>query len=247
MKKTNKILVIVVLIGFMLVNLGNKTTVAVGEPDLLKIASVLQDENILINEWSLHAREKMEMLDKVKEIKDYTEELKQQFPDWDWSEQSKEGHFEAVAIFEHGSETETIKILSTPIKGHFQTYVIYEVKGQGWDQKAEESFSKRMTNRITDIFRGNATTFSCIKGEFNDKIDKTLPLEIKHLLAVFKAKEVEALEEDAFISSSAYSTMFSESVEAGEKEINLQLGIRNQGMGGKTTIVVGTPIITIEY
>ena len=70
---------------------------------------------------------------------------------------------------------------------------------------------------------------------------------MKHLLAVFKAKEVEALKEDAFISSSAYSTMFSESVEAGEKEMNVQLGIRNQGMGGKTTIVVGTPIITIEY
>ena len=67
----------------------------------------------------------------------------------------------------------------------------------------------------------------CIKGEFNDKIDKTLPLEMKHLLAVFKAKEVEALKEDAFISSSAYSTMFSESVEAGEKEMNVQLGIRS--------------------
>lgn len=246
MKKTKKILAIVVLIGFMLVNLGNKTTVAVGELDLLKIASVLQDENILITEWSLHAREKMEMLDKV-EIKDYTKELKQQFPNWEWSVQTSKGHSEAVAVLKHGSETETIKILSTPIKDHFQTYVIYEVKGQGWDQKAEESLSKRMTDRITDIFRGNATTFSCIKGEFNDKIDKTLPLEIKHLLAVFKAKEVEALKEDAFIASSAYSTMFSESVEAGEKEMNVQLGIRNQGMGGKTTIVVGTPIITIEY
>lgn len=242
-----RILVIVVLIGFMLVNLGNKTTVADGELDLLKIASVLQDENILISEWSLHAREKMEMLNKVKEIKDYTEELKQQFSDWEWSVQSSDGHFEAVAVLKRKSEMETIKILSTPIKDQYQTYVIYEVKGQGWDQKTEESVSKRTGNRITDIFRGKATTFSCIKGEFNDKIDKTLPLEIKHLLSAFKAKEVEALKEDAFISSSAYSTMFSEFVEAGEKEINLQLGIRNQGLGGKTTIVVGTPIITIEY
>ncbi|MED3549397.1 YwmB family TATA-box binding protein [Cytobacillus praedii] len=246
MKKTKKIFAIVVLIGFMLVNLGNKTTVADGELDLLKIASVLQDENILISEWSLHAREKMEMLDEA-EIKKYTEELQQQFPNWEWSVQSSVGHSEAVAVLKHESKTETIKILSTPIKDQYQTYVIYEVKGQGWNQKVEENLPNRIADRITDIFRGNATTFSCIKGEFNDKIDKTLPLEIKHLLAVFKAKEVEALKEDAFISSSAYSTMFSESVEAGEKEMNVQLGIRNQGMGGKTTIVVGTPIITIEY
>lgn len=247
MKKTKKILIIVVFIGFILANVGNKTTVADGELDLLKIASALQDENILITEWSLHAREKMEMLDKVEKIKDYTEELKQRFPDWEWSVQASEGHLEAVAVLNHGSETETIKILSTPIKDQFQTYVIYEAKGQGWDQKVEQTLSKRMANRITDIFRGNATTFSCIKGEFNDKMDRTLPLEIKRLLTVFKAKEVEALKEDAFISSSAYSTMFSESVEAGKEEMNLQLGIRNQGMGGKTTIVVGTPIITIEY
>ncbi|MGN7399365.1 YwmB family TATA-box binding protein [Cytobacillus praedii] len=246
MKKTKKIFAIVVLIGFMLVNLGNKTTVADGELDLLKIASVLQDENILISEWSLHAREKMEMLDEA-EIKEYTKELQQQFPNWEWSVQSSVGHSEAVAVLKHGNKTETIKILSTPIKDQYQTYVIYEVKGQGWNQKVQENLPKRIADRITDIFRGNATTFSCIKGEFNDKIDKTLPLEIKHLLAVFKAKEVEALKEDAFISSSAYSTMFSESVEAGEKEMNVQLGIRNQGMGGKTTIVVGTPIITIEY
>ncbi|MED3571264.1 YwmB family TATA-box binding protein [Cytobacillus praedii] len=246
MKKTKKIFAIVVLIGFMLVNLGNKTTVADGELDLLKIASVLQDENILISEWSLHAREKMEMLDEA-EIKEYTKELQQQFPNWEWSVQSSVGHSEAVAVLKHGNKTETIKILSTPIKDQYQTYVIYEVKGQGWNQKVQKNLPKRIADRITDIFRGNATTFSCIKGEFNDKIDKTLPLEIKHLLAVFKAKEVEALKEDAFISSSAYSTMFSESVEAGEKEMNVQLGIRNQGMGGKTTIVVGTPIITIEY
>ena len=29
--------------------------------------------------------------------------------------------------------------------------------------------------------------------------------------------------------------------------MNLQLGVRKQGLGAKTTIVVGTPIITIEY
>ena len=32
-----------------------------------------------------------------------------------------------------------------------------------------------------------------------------------------------------------------------KKNMNLQIGIRSEGLGAKTTIVVGTPIITIEY
>ena len=247
MKKTKIILTVLGLVGLILLNIGDKTTAADGKLDLLKMASVLQDENILINEWSLYAREKMVNLQDQKEIKSYTEELKQQFPDWEWATNSDKVHSESVGVLKQGSETESIKILSTSTNGQFQTYVIYEVKGQVWDKKVEESIPHKMASRISDIFRGNATIFSCIKGEFNDKMIKTLPLEMEHLLTIFQAEEIEALKEDTFISSTAHSTMFSETVEVGEKNMNVQIGIRNPGMGGKTTLVVGTPIITIEY
>ncbi|HVH96580.1 MAG TPA: YwmB family TATA-box binding protein, partial [Bacillus sp. (in: firmicutes)] len=47
--------------------------------------------------------------------------------------------------------------------------------------------------------------------------------------------------------TTAYSPLFGETIQTMTDEINLQLGVRKQGLGGKTTIVVGTPIITVEY
>jgi len=49
------------------------------------------------------------------------------------------------------------------------------------------------------------------------------------------------------MSVSANSPMFTGSIENQRDNMNLQIGIRSERLGGKTTIVVGTPIITIEY
>jgi hypothetical protein len=75
-------------------------------------------------------------------------------------------------------------------------------------------------------------------------MDKAVPTIASDLMEIFDAKEIEALKEDNFMSVSANSPVFSDSIARG---MNLQIGIRSEGLGAKTTIVVGTPIITIEY
>ncbi|MBY0123218.1 YwmB family TATA-box binding protein [Bacillus sp. S/N-304-OC-R1] len=240
-------LVIVGTFGFIVLNFGNKTTVAKSELDLTKLASILQDEDILIIEWSLHAREKMENLQSADDVKKFTNELRTLFPDWEWTTNSSAKHSETMAVLDTDAQKETIKIVSTPINRNVQTYVIYEVKGNSWKAESEKKITSLLGSRISDIFHENTTIFSCLKGEFSDKIDKTLPEEINHLLAVFRAKEIEALNEDNFISASAYSTLFGNVLKTNSEDMNLQIGIRNHGLGEKTTVVVGTPIITIEY
>ncbi|MBN8201943.1 YwmB family TATA-box binding protein [Bacillus sp. NTK034] len=247
MKKSFITLSIIAIIGFMMIIIGNKTTVAKGELDLLTMASVLQGENILIKDWTLHAREKMENLQTLREVKAFTDELQAKYPDWEWSFQRSEKSWEAEAIImKTDTQSEAVKVLSTPTKGQVQTYVIYEAKGQGW--KIEQSeLAAELNSKISDIFRGNATIFSCIQGEFNDKINKSLPDTATQLLEAFNATEIEALEEDQFISASANSPLFGEFIETNGNKMNMQLGLRTQGMGAKTNIVIGTPIITIEY
>ncbi|KAB2336532.1 YwmB family TATA-box binding protein [Cytobacillus depressus] len=247
MKYIQSILAIIGIFSFIVLNLGNKTTVANSELDLTKIASILQDENIFITEWSLYARENMENLRTLEDVNTYIEVLKKQYPNWYWTSTSSEQHQETVAVLKRNAQKETIKILSTPTKQQVQTYVIYEVKGNGWKSELEKDLNHLLVSRTSDIFHKNSTIFSCLKGEFNDKIEESLSEEISHLLAVFHAKEVEGLKEQNFISTSAYSTMFDNPVETNGKDMNLQIGIRNQGLGEKTTLVVGTPIITIEY
>ena len=78
-------------------------------------------------------------------------------------------------------------------------------------------------------------------------MSKSVSEHVTSLLQAFQAQEIESLKEDSFISTTAYSPLFGETIQTMTDEINLQLGVRKQGLGGKTTIVVGTPIITIEY
>jgi hypothetical protein len=78
-------------------------------------------------------------------------------------------------------------------------------------------------------------------------MNTTLPLTVNHLLTVFQAKEIESLAEKNFISTSANSALFMNTIKSRDKDINLQIGLRTNGLGSKTTLVIGTPIITIEY
>lgn len=220
MKNLAIFLSIIGIIGFVLINSGNKTTVAKGELDLFTLASKMQGEDILIKEWSLHAREKMENVQSIQEVKAFTEELQEKYPDWEWKFQTTVKSWEAVAVIEESSsQSEAVKILSTPTKGQVQTYVIYEAKGQGWENE-QQKLATVLNNKISDIFRGNATIFSCIEGEFNDKIKKSLPDTLNQLLAAFNATEIEALKEDQFISTSAYSPLLGESIKTNGKEMS---------------------------
>ena len=239
MKKIPFILSIFGIIGFIVLQAGNKTTVADADHEIKTLAAVLQDENILITGWSIYARETLE----EENVEDLVKELKVQLPDWTWNQRNGE----LTAVSNSSEMQEKIKIVSTDTNGPIHTYVMYEVRGQHWNKNTETFLNKNLPGRIFDNFRGNATTFSCIEGEINDKIKSALPVYKTKLLKAFQAEEVEGLEEDSFISTSAVSPLFDNSL-SNDHEMNMQLGLRKTDrLGAKTTLVVGTPIITIEY
>lgn len=246
MKKHNFILVAIAIICFVIISIGKNEILASNSHDLVTIANVLEDENIFINEWSLHAREKMDVYNSDNEVNNIISRLKKQFPNWNWELRIDDKHQEAIAVLQSGTKIETIKV-STPLNKFNETYVLYEVKGQGWDHRLKNKLIKEIESKIVTIFRGNPTIFSCIQGEFNDKMNTTLPNKMEKILAVFQATEIESLKEESFISVSSYSTKFQTSVETNGKEMNLQLGMRKNEVNANTTIVVGTPIITVEY
>ncbi|WP_366164056.1 YwmB family TATA-box binding protein [Bacillus infantis] len=248
LKKYTLYFAIIAIIGFVTINLGNKTTVAIGKHDLLTMAAVLQNKDILIQDWTIHARKNMENVENLRDAETLAGKLKAVYPDWEWTSSSSKDKAEYSAVFQaDGNKKESIKILSTLTNGKAHTYLIYEATGHGWGKETETFLKEELSDKLSDIFRGNATIFSCIKGEFGDKMKKTLPDNVNELMKAFDAKEIESLKESSFISASAYSPMFAGSIESNNDEMNLQIGLRTQGLGGKTTLVVGTPIITIEY
>ena len=81
MKKNLYVLLILSMVGFILLNIAS----AKDEPDLFKMASILEDENMIIHKWSLNAREILETVQTKQEAENKVNQLKKQFPNWDWS------------------------------------------------------------------------------------------------------------------------------------------------------------------
>ena len=234
MKKILYLLLSLSIVSLLLLNMVSAK--ADSEHDLFKMADILKDENILIKEWSIHARQKVKS--------DKTVDLLEQYPDLDWKISRADNHLEKTAIIsEKKGVKETLRILSAAT----ETYIIYEVNGTGWGEDSRDFLEENITERISSIFHRSATIFSCITGEIDDKMYRTLPLRAKAILKAFQANELEKIEENSFVSATAYSPLFKESIVGSSGAMNLQVGIREEGLGGKTTIVVGTPIITIEY
>lgn len=248
-KKTAFILTVLSIVGFAILFFGNKTTVASGELDLLKMVSIFKGENILLNDWSLYAREHAVNLKSEAEVKEYVRKLQHEFPDWQWSENNTSQKWEATALSPTSKHhKEMLQIMATHTNQPVDTYIVYRVSGKEWTKQTTSFFTtSQYKNRLTDIFLGKPTIFSCIKGEFSDKMDTVLPKKVNNLMKSFQAKEIEALKEDKFMSVTAHSPLFNESIQNKKNHMNLQIGVRQQGLGAKTTIVVGTPIITIEY
>lgn len=237
------------LVGFIALTIGNKITIASSQSDLLTINRILhEEENITINEWSLHAREKLEDVQSLKDVKDYQKEIKEVFPEGKWEEVKNHQSVQMKMTFSDTTFMEESIIISISLTTESpSTYIIYEVKGEETAEKDMKRVNKEINEKISSIFRGKPAIFSCIKGEFSDKMNETLPYYVTQLLDAFQANTIEALEEEDFVSTSAYTPIFKESIDNQAKEMNFQLGIRTHGMGEKTTFVVGTPIITIEY
>ena len=65
------------------------------------------------------------------------------------------------------------------------------------------------------------------------------------ILQSLDAKPVEATQERAFVAISAYTGKWNDALSIEKEKINVQVALRN--VDNKTTIVIGTPVITSEY
>jgi hypothetical protein len=247
MKNKTMYIVLFLMVGIIFFQFGNQTTVSAGErdTDLEKLVTAFQNENIVLTGWSLYAREHLVNPKSADEVKEYARKLKKEYPNWEWSEKNTSQEWEVQAKSPTSkNHQELLQIMATHTKKPMDAYIVYRVSGKKWNKESASFFaSDQYKNRLNDIFHGMPTIFSCIKGQLGDKIDSSLTKTTNNLMTFFNAKEIESLKEDHFMSVTANSPMLAGSID----HRNLQIGVRTDGLGAGTTVVVGTPIITIEY
>ncbi|MEK5521314.1 MULTISPECIES: YwmB family TATA-box binding protein [Heyndrickxia] len=240
------LLTISIFFSLFCVTIGNRTVLANFTTDLDMLVKEIKREHGQISEWSLYTRESINISSKNDWLKQ-VDLLKEQFPQLKWDVREEKGQWQAEGLSSKKNIVESIKLLSTPTNNQYTSYLIYEVKGIHWNSQIALNVNKTIGVKLDALYSKKPVFFSCIKGEFSDKMDKVLLSEVSQILTSLHANEKEALKEKDFVSISAYSSEFMQSVPTKDNRMNLQIGLRKTGMGANTSFVIGTPIITIEY
>lgn len=213
------------------------------ESNISRIAEGMEKQGVQINEWTLYAKKNVEQKT-IANVK----QMAGQYRQYNWTFEKDEDVFKAIGIFKNKEKnmTEKLQILTTLTKDYSQSYILYEVKGMG-NQSSWEGLEDDFSKKSFDIFQETVTTFACVNGLLDDKINLSLVEKSKQFLKEFKANPIEQLQEQDFLSVSGKTPLWEDFIPTNNNEMNIQIALRTDGMGDKTTVVIGTPIITSEY
>jgi hypothetical protein len=214
---------------------------------LQDILAVMEKHDVTLENWSLYSREHGKVFSSKRDAEQWLDNQKKRYHDFTWTVDTANSQgYKATATRGNSIKEEIIFILHGQ-KNKFSSYVIYKISGPTWNEQVNNVVKERIVSRSKQLFVGTPHIFTCIKGQASDKMDKTIVKKAYSLVNDFQASKVEEIKEENFVSVSAHSNLWQASIMTGNKEMNLQIALRNEGLGGKTTVVIGTPIITIEY
>jgi hypothetical protein len=215
--------------------------------EAIEIMKVMEENDIAMNSWNFYTRQSDTTVQKQSELNTWLTEKKAMLKGFTWSSIEEDDHGLKVTAMKKGAINEKIIFILYGQKEKMSTYSIYEISGTKWNDDIANEVNERIKSRTMLLFGELPATFTCIKGDAGDKMVKNLDEKANILLNAINAKTVESISEKNFVSYSAYSESFTTSISTNNNAMNVQLAMRSEGLGGKTTVVFGTPIITIEY
>lgn len=217
---------------------------------LLDIIHVMHKRNISVNHWGLYTKKIGGFVNGPKGYLRWIEGLKADLPAFRWTKITKdyEGNLKITGIHtdKKTKVRERFTVLAYQKGNKWGTYMIYEASGHDWNMKNWRKFAPTFYSRINRYFNETPTIFTCVSGHLNAKMNFVLLKRAQKLLQAFSAVPVEKLKEKTFVSLSAYTDQWKQSIQTKNHRMNLQVALRTEG-GSAATVTIGTPIITTEY
>jgi TATA-box binding len=219
--------------------------------EVAHIINVLNENGAKPDKWTMYFRGQLGFTSKGLGYLKQAEALKRNYPEFSWVVgKDDNGHYKMTGQFQHDDlgVTEKVTVITYPQKDQFASYFIYAVEGlvninQNW-----KDIQALIDDRIDDSVGGNPKIFSCVTGTYGDKMVVDLYSQANELVQAFSGVPVEELKEETFVSLSAYTEQWEQAIYTGhQNKMNLQVALRTEGLGSKTTVTIGTPIITSEY
>jgi hypothetical protein len=236
---------LVVSLGIVIFLFGYDRTASHEMDKLAQMADVYKKNHIEMTDWSLYAREEKHSIKDLHTFNQLLHEIEKKTNGVKWAMEHKEGQLKATAVKKMPNYEERLVVTATKVNTKYQAFLIYEAKGKDWNKKKRRAFSAQIRKEMDKIFSQKPTIYTCIRGVLSDNIEGVLQNQASEILTSFSAKPIEALQEEAFVSVSAYTGKWNDALLTEREKMNVQVALRHTH--NKTTVVVGSPIITSEY
>lgn len=209
--------------------------------DMTEMKEIVDENNIVITSWKVYQRKELGTANSSEEMMKKITKFKTTYEDYNWElTLAKENHhyvWNGRKRENSSGMTEGMKLTSYVSGGKYEIGLTYEVKGTELNQNHLAWIEK--------TFNEEENIFYTIAGNLESTDIVTLSNEI---LTSANGEVVEQLNENSFVSISAYSNVFeSQLITKNDHPFNMQVGLRVNGETSKIDVTIGTPIITSEY
>lgn len=209
---------------------------------LQDVSAFLSEEGISMTQWEIVLKEQFQ----ENQLPALLNQLKSTNPDLSVTTHETEDATKIIATNHHKSMPGSEQFIILVSK-HEEPYaeIIYKMTGPTWDSHTKQFMTNRLNRVKSAFFQENTTIFTCVKADKNDKIDGVLLLE--KFSTRLEIEKLQTLTEPGFISVTGFTNEWNQALPYSDNgAMNVQYALR-QGMGAKTTLIFGTPIITSEY
>lgn len=122
--------------------------------------------------------------------------------------------------------------------------VSYQIDSKNQVYFDEHELASQLNESIGNIFTKASHNYACIRLVAGGNIDSVHFFD--RIIENLSIEQINRLEEQGFTVISGYTDQWSTAIPVGDSSMNIQLASR-EGLGGKTTFTLGTPILTTEY
>lgn len=211
------------------------------EERLISVINYLSQEDADIKEWSLYYKYDLQYIDTLKDFNRIEADVKEKYPEFIWTEDAeKNHHVKLTGIKKEGTSKEQVTLTAIKADGKYTVLHTYNYTGTEWLMEKYRD--------ITKGFGSPENMFFTVKGEIQQPNSPALDRVASDVLSSLSATPVESLEEQDFVSISAYKGQWDvHLLTRRDKKMNLQLGLRRDAKKGLINVTIGSPIITVEY
>ena len=129
----------------------------------------------------------------------------------------------------------------------FEGYLVVNIEAKAAENHSISYMQEKVT-RITSNFGPSPRINTCLIGWLDGKLragEWHKPLS--DAFTVIEASIIDQLETEHFASYTGFTSEIPESLQAGDKKINLNMAMRYSQYDNRTYVTIGSPIITREY